>query len=123
MAVHAGRKSGPRLLGEGLLKAKGAGFGTPSGLPVGTGPYKFSEFIPNSRVVLVRNPYCKGEKYPWNRIVFPVIPDANARLLALQSGQIDGTFAVPGNDCRVAQGVEHQGRHVTPGGWRGFSST
>jgi peptide/nickel transport system substrate-binding protein len=72
--------------------------------------------------VLERNPYWKGVKYPWNRIVFPLIPDANARLLALQSGQIDGTFAVPGNDLPLW--LKTSGMKVgtfNSGGWRGFS--
>jgi peptide/nickel transport system substrate-binding protein len=101
---------------------KGASFGTPSGMPIGTGPYMFSSFEPNSRVVLTRNPYYKGKKYPWDRIVFPLIPDEQARLLALQSGQIDGTFAVPNNSISTwvkAPGLK-VGTYVS-GGWRGFS--
>ena len=101
---------------------KGANFGTPNGMPIGTGPYMFSEFSPNSRVVLVRNPYYKGKKYAWDKIVFPLIPDEQARLLALQSGQIDGTFAVPNNNISTwvkAPGLK-VGTYVS-GGWRGFS--
>ncbi len=101
---------------------KGANFGTPNGLPIGTGPYMFSEFSPNSRVVLVRNPHYKGKKYPWDKIVFPLIPDEQARLLALQSGQVDGTFAVPNNSISTwitSPGIK-VGTYVS-GGWRGFS--
>ncbi len=101
---------------------KGANFGTPSGMPIGTGPYMFSEFTPNSRVVLVRNPFYKGAKFPWDKIIFPLIPDEQARLLALQSGQIDGTFAVPNNSISTwvkAPGLK-VGTYVS-GGWRGFS--
>jgi peptide/nickel transport system substrate-binding protein len=103
-------------------KAKGANFGTPSGMPIGTGPYKFSEFTPNSRVVLVRNPYYTGKKYPWDKIIFPIIPDQQARLLALQSGQVDGTFAVPNNNIGTWLKVPNLkvGTYVS-GGWRGFS--
>jgi peptide/nickel transport system substrate-binding protein len=101
---------------------KGQSFGTPSGMPLGTGPYKFSEFQPNSRVVLTRNPYYKGKKYPWDRIVFPLIPDEQARLLALQSGQADGTFAVPNNSISTWIKAPNLkvGTYVS-GGWRGFS--
>lgn len=101
---------------------KGSAFGTPSGLPVGTGPYKWVEYTPNSRVVLERNQYWKGKRYPWDRIVFSIIPDAQARLLALQSGQIDGTFAVPNND--IPLWVKTSNMKVgtfNSGGWRGFS--
>ena len=52
---------------------KGANFGTPNGMPIGSGPYMFSEFSPNSRVVLTRNPYYKGKRYPWDKIVFNLI--------------------------------------------------
>ncbi len=100
----------------------GQSFGTPSGMPIGTGPYMFSSFEPNSRVVLKRNPYYKGKKYPWDTIVFPLIPDEQARLLALQSGQIDGTFAVPNNS--ISTWVKASGMRVgtyVSGGWRGFS--
>ena len=101
---------------------KGASFGTPSGLPVGTGPYRWVEYAPNSRVVLERNPFWRGVRYPWNRIVFSLIPDANARLLALQSGQIDGTFAVPANDLPLwLRAPNMKAGTFNSGGWRGFS--
>ena len=32
--------------------------------PVGTGPYMLTEFVPNSNMVLVRNPNYRGEPYP-----------------------------------------------------------
>jgi peptide/nickel transport system substrate-binding protein len=103
-------------------RKKGASFGTPSGLPVSSGPYKYVEYSPNNRVVLERNTFWRGKRYPWNRIVFPVIPDANARLLALQSGQIDGTFAVPNND--IPLWIKTPNMKVgtfNSGGFRGFS--
>ena len=101
---------------------KGENFGTPNGMPIGTGPYKFAEFTPNSRVVLVRNTFYKGKRYPWDRIVLPVIPDEQARLLALQSGSVDGTFAVPNNSIDTWAKVPNLkvGTYAS-GGWRGFS--
>ena len=99
-----------------------ANFGTSSGMPLGTGPYKFSEFQPNNRVVLTRNTFYKGKRYPWDRIVFQVIPDEQGRLLALQSGQIDGTFAVPASNLRTwANSPGVKTGTFSSGGWRGFS--
>jgi peptide/nickel transport system substrate-binding protein len=101
---------------------KGEAFGTPCGLPVGTGPYRWAQYQPNSRVVLERNPYWRGKRYPWNQIVFSLIPDANARLLAMQSGQIDGTFAVPSNDIPLwIRAPNMKVGTYNSGGWRGFS--
>src|SRR5438045_7932383 len=102
-------------------KKKGANFGTASGMPVGTGPYKFSSFVPNSQVVLTRNTYYKGKKYPWNKIVFQVIPDEQARLLALQSGQVDGTFQVPNTSLDTWSKANLKVGTYLSGGWRGFS--
>lgn len=61
--------------------------------PVGTGPFKFSAFTSGDRVEVVKN-----EDY-WNgapeldRIVFPIMPDANSRILALESGDIDYLYS------------------------------
>lgn len=70
-------------------------YGTPQTLPVGSGPYKVSEFVPDSRITLVRNPYYWGTKPQFDKITFQIIPDPQTLLLAMQSGQIQGTFAVP----------------------------
>lgn len=58
--------------------------------PVGTGPFKFVEWKKGSYVVLEKNKdyFIKGIPY-LDRLVFQVIPDAAARVLALESGDID----------------------------------
>ena len=99
-----------------------AAFGTAGALPVGTGPYRFKEFQPNAKVVLERNPYYKGKKYPYNTITFQVIPNEQARLLALESGQIDGTFAVPAAAIDAwSKAPNTKVGAFNSGGWRGFS--
>jgi peptide/nickel transport system substrate-binding protein len=70
-------------------------YGTPETLPVGSGPYMVSKFVPDSQVVLERNPNYVGDKPKYDTITFKVIPDEQTRLLAMSSGEIDGTFAVP----------------------------
>lgn len=97
-------------------------YGTPTAMPIGSGPYMFQSFQPNSQVVLVRNPYWRGKKYPWNKVVMPIIPNAQAMLLAVQNGSIDGTFDVPSSS--LSQWIPAQGivLHTFPSaGWRGFS--
>lgn len=69
-------------------------YGTPQVLPVGAGPYKVQQYVPDSQITLVRNPYYYGPKPKWDTIVFKNIPDAQTMLLALRSGEIDGTFSV-----------------------------
>ncbi|HEY6961007.1 MAG TPA: ABC transporter substrate-binding protein [Gaiellaceae bacterium] len=97
-------------------------YGTPTAMPIGSGPYKFQSFQPNSQVVLVRNPYWKGKRYPWDKVVMPIIPNSQAMLLAVQNGTIDGTFDVPSSS--LSQWIPAPGivLHTFPSaGWRGFS--
>jgi ABC-type transport system substrate-binding protein len=56
--------------------------------PVGTGPYKFQEFVPGERVVLARNDAFWGSRPCFDRIVFRVIPEDGARAAALETGEL-----------------------------------
>jgi len=57
--------------------------------PVGTGPWMLESYIKDQEFSLVPNPYYWGEKPEVDRIIFKVIPDGQARVLALQSGEVD----------------------------------
>lgn len=70
-------------------------YGTPEHFPLGSGPYMVEEFVPDSHVTMVRNPNYWGEAPAFDTIRFDIIPDDQTRLLAMQSGDIDGTFNVP----------------------------
>lgn len=56
--------------------------------PVGTGPFKLREWLPNERIVLETNPDYWGRKPKCDRVVFRVIPNNSARFIQLQTGQI-----------------------------------
>ncbi len=57
--------------------------------PVGTGPFKFVEYVKGSHVVLEANPdYFKG-KPCIDRIVFKIVPDATAALQTFLAGEGD----------------------------------
>ena len=72
------------------IEANGPNYGTPDVGYVCTGPYKFVSWVSDSQVVLERNPDYWGE-IPGNvdTIIMKIIPDAAARLAALQAGEID----------------------------------
>lgn len=56
--------------------------------PVGTGPYKFVEWIPNERIVMEANlDHWQGPP-PFEKVVFRPIPDETARTAALLSGEV-----------------------------------
>ena len=58
--------------------------------PVGTGPFKFKEWVRGSHIVLERNPdYFHKDTIFLDRIVFQIIPDSGARQVALEKGEVD----------------------------------
>ncbi len=57
--------------------------------PVGTGPFVFVSWQKDSQIVFVRNRRYWREPPYVNRLILRVIPDATARLLALQKGEVD----------------------------------
>jgi peptide/nickel transport system substrate-binding protein len=66
--------------------------------PVGTGPFRFVEYLPKERIVVERNPDYWGPKAKVAKITFRFYPDANARRLALESGEVDVIYDVPHQD-------------------------
>ena len=66
------------------------------GKPVGTGPYKLKSFQPGQRSVLVRNDNYWRDPYPYvDQLEIISIDDADARLNALNGGQIDIALNLP----------------------------
>jgi len=58
--------------------------------PIGTGAFKFKEWIKGDHIELVKNEdyFKKGKPY-LNKLVIRFMPDENARLLALEKGEVD----------------------------------
>ncbi|MCX5493689.1 ABC transporter substrate-binding protein [Kaistia dalseonensis] len=65
--------------------------GNPNGrAPIGTGPFKFKEWVVGSHIILERNPdYWDAPRPYLDRIVVKFIPDASARLAAIEAGEVD----------------------------------
>lgn len=61
--------------------------------PIGTGPFKFVEYMPDERVVLRRNEayYIRPNL---DEVVFQIIPDNNTQLIALEAGEVDFVSSV-----------------------------
>jgi peptide/nickel transport system substrate-binding protein len=57
--------------------------------PVGTGPFRFVEWKTNTHVIIERNADYWGDKAPLDRVVFKVVPEEGARMIALQTGDAD----------------------------------
>ncbi len=70
--------------------------------PVGTGPYIFKEWVRDDHLTLTRNPnyWRKNTAYP-DTITFRPIPDDQARLASIQSGDLDLTYTGAGAASQV----------------------
>lgn len=73
--------------------------------PVGTGPFKFVRWDKGDKVELAANPDYWGEKAKIDRLIFRSIPDNNARLIALQSGELDMMDGIDPNFLKVIEGT------------------
>lgn len=56
---------------------------------VGTGPFQVSDYVKNQYTVFEPNNYYYGDKATLSKVTVKIITDANARVLALQSGDVD----------------------------------
>src|SRR4051812_25062231 len=58
--------------------------------PVGSGPFQLTEWVRGDHLTFARNPryWAKGEPY-LDRLILKIMPDASARVLALQAGEVD----------------------------------
>ena len=77
----------------------------PAGMPdeinpaveaVGTGPFRLVSYTPNSELVYERNPEHWNPNQPKvDQLIYRVIPEEDARIAALRSGDIDGADVTP----------------------------
>lgn len=88
--------------------------------PVGTGPFMFESRTPDEEIVLTKNPDYFKEGLPiLDEVVMRVIPDEGSQLLALESGEVDWLWGVPGPDLERLRNDDRYGTLdtlVNPGG-------
>lgn len=72
--------------------------------PVGTGPYKITEFVPNQKLVYERFDDFWGDKAPFKKITLTRIPELSARITALKNGEVDIITNVPPDQLAVIEG-------------------
>jgi peptide/nickel transport system substrate-binding protein len=76
------------------IQKQGAKYGTAAGSAVGTGPFIFSEWVPDDKIVLKANPNWWGKGPVTAGEIFRSIPDNSARMAELLAGTINtGDFA------------------------------
>ncbi|MEM6616027.1 MAG: ABC transporter substrate-binding protein [Pseudomonadota bacterium] len=63
--------------------------------PVGTGPFKFSDWVQGDRVELVRNDDYVGDAVALEKATFKFIPDPAAAIAAMMAGDVDAFYNFP----------------------------
>ncbi len=88
--------------------------------PVGTGPFMFASRSADEEIVLSKNPNYFKEGLPiLDEVVMRVIPDEGSQVLALESGEVDWLWGVPGPDLERLRKDDQFGTLdtlVNPGG-------
>ena len=104
----------PKHLYEGGNPAESA----VNSAPVGTGPFRFTEWVRGSHIVFERNPdYWDAPKPYVDRLVVMFIPDISARTIAIETGEIDiaPQSPIPFNELERLQALPHLGFE-----WNGY---
>ncbi|MGE0464001.1 MAG: glutathione ABC transporter substrate-binding protein [Vicinamibacterales bacterium] len=89
----------------------GKDFGSAADRASGTGPYRIVSWKKDQEIVLERNDDYWGEKGKTRRIVYRPIPEAAARVLALEAGDVDVISRIPSAD--IARLEKEPGISVT----------
>lgn len=102
---------------KGGTFAKAWGTDTPPADLAGMGPFVIREYVPNQRLIFDRNPRywrkaADGTQLPYlDRLVYEIVPDQDAELLRLTSGDLDLTQSeLRPDDYVPAKRAEEQGR-------------
>lgn len=89
--------------------------------PVGTGPYRFVEYVPDERLVLAANKDYWGGAPSLDRLVFRIVPEARTRLAMLQSGEAQVIYNVAPTELEGLRKDPNITVSVPPSaGWRVF---
>ncbi|MBW7881387.1 MAG: hypothetical protein H3C34_01900 [Caldilineaceae bacterium] len=83
--------------------------------PVGTGPFKFVEWKTNDQIVIERFDEYWGEPAKLDQVIYRVIPEESARMLALDTGEVQMVMAPAPSQLDIYRDDPNFTLHETPG--------
>jgi peptide/nickel transport system substrate-binding protein len=78
--------------------------------PIGTGPFKFTEWVPDDHVTVARNDSYWQQPAWLDTIVFKPIPDPTARKAAMDAGDIDVYYTGNTSEITAYQALQKDGK-------------
>lgn len=84
-----------QITSKAFIDEHGDKIGTPDVMVLGTGPYRVTEFVPDSHVALEANPDWWGGDVEVGTVRLDFITDEGTRQLALRDGAVDVAMQVP----------------------------
>lgn len=73
--------------------------------PVGTGPFKFKEWVPGDHLTVVKNKNYWQKGYPKvDKITFKPVPENGSRIAMLKTGEADFIYPVPPEQAKKIDG-------------------
>jgi len=95
------------ILSQKAVEAAGDDYGRQ---PVGSGPYKFKEWVTGEKVVLERNPdFSWGPAYahqgPWyfDQIEYRIVPETATQVVSMEAGEVDFGGIAPSDEETIRQ--------------------
>ena len=70
---------------------------------IGTGPFRFVEYVPGERVSLTRNDEYWGRKPHWQKVTLRIMTNPKSRVAALLAGDIQAADEIPPSDVATLQ--------------------
>ncbi len=98
-----------------VAAAKGKAFGSAADAVSGTGPYRVASWKKDQEIVLARFDGYWAAKGATREIVYRPIPEAAARVLALESGDVDVISRIPATDIPRLEQRADIAVHKLPG--------
>lgn len=103
------------IVSPAVARAHGKAFGSAADAVSGTGPYRVVSWKKDQEIVLERFDGYWGTKGATRRIVYRPIPEAAARVLALESGDVDVISRIPAADIPRLEQRSDVEVHKLPG--------
>lgn len=95
--------AGVTIVSKRLVQGATTADFTSGKVAIGTGPYKFVEYLPGDRYVLERNEDYWEEKPAFEKLTFKIMSDDAARVAALLGGDVDIIDNLPPTDVPMLE--------------------